>query len=166
MYISFSLSNFYLFSFILYFFLSSLYDIRRKSVPNLLHLIFFITGLPIFLYLNFISESCWDFSMILNLLSRFIPGTILFFISIFSKGNLGIGDAVFITVSALFIPTNYILTIVSSGFITAFFVSMCILIYGKLRCRNYHNVTLPFIPFMLPGLYFILRDIECSGGFL
>ncbi len=166
MYISFSLTHLYLFIFILYFFLSSIYDIRSKSVPVILHFFFLLSGIPLFLYINILSKTDYSFDFILNLVSRFLPGLALLFISIFSRGGLGIGDAVFITISALFIPVNYILMIVLSGFLTAFFASICILAYGRIRCRNVHSITIPFIPFMLPGLYFILRDIECSGGFL
>lgn len=166
MYISFSLTHLYLFTFILYFFLSSIYDIRRKSVPVILHLFFIVSGLPLFLYIHVISQTVYSFDFVLSLLLRFLPGIALLFISIFSGGGLGIGDAVFITISALFIPINYILIIVLSGFLAAFLASIGILIYGRIRCRNVHSMTIPFIPFMLPGLYFILRDIECSGGFL
>ncbi|MBE6004053.1 MAG: hypothetical protein E7232_08235 [Lachnospiraceae bacterium] len=164
--ISFSISYFYLLIFLSYFFLASIYDLKSRSVPNLLHFLFILSGFPIFLYLNFLKGTDPGSGLIAGSLTRFIPGIILTLISIASKGGLGIGDAVFITVSAFFIPLNYILTLIVSGFLTAFITSTGILIYGKIKGKNLYSVSLPLIPLMLPGLYFILRDMEYTGGFL
>ena len=164
--VSLSITYFYLMIFLSYFFLSSIYDIKSRSVPNILHFLFILLGFPIFIYFNFNQVSELNSDLIINSILRFIPGIILALISIASGGGLGIGDAVFITVSAFFIPLNYILTLVISGFFTAFIASMFILIYGKISGKALYSVSLPFIPFMLPGLYFILRDMEYTGGLL
>ncbi len=166
MYISFSITYFYLLIFLSYFFLSSIYDLKNKSVPNLLHILFILVGFPVFIYFNFLSETGLRPDLVICSLVRFIPGIVLSLISIVSRGGLGIGDAVFITVSALFIPLNYILILIISGFMTAFIASIIILIYGKLKGKHLYTISLPFIPFMLPGLYFILRNMEFTGEFL
>ncbi|ETP72225.1 type IV leader peptidase [Lachnospiraceae bacterium JC7] len=166
MYISFSITYFYLLIFLSYFFLSSIYDIKTRKVPCILHLIFILLGFPVFIYFNLQTKAGFTPESILSPLIRFIPGIILSLISIASKGGLGIGDAVFITVSAFFIPVNYILLLVISGFITASMAGIFILVYGKLTGKHLYTVSLPFIPFMLPGLYFILRDMEYTGGLI
>lgn len=166
MYISFSPTYFYLLIFLSYFFLSSIYDIKNRSVPCILHFLFMLIGFPIFVYLNFHAEASLSPEAVFNIVKRFFPGFILCLISIASRGGLGIGDAIFITVSAFFIPFNHIIILVFSGFITASVTGICILVYGKLKGKHVYTVSLPFIPFMLPGLYFILKDMEYAGGFL
>jgi len=156
---SLTINNLYLLLFIFYFFLSSAFDLKNKSVPILVHIIFILAGIPLFLYFNVFTHKAFGINIIQNLALRFIPGMFLSTLSVLSRGALGIGDGIFVTVSGLFIPINYILSIVISGFLSAFFASVGILIYGKLRNRDLHRMSLPFIPFMLPGLYLILFNL-------
>ena len=155
--LSISLNSFYFYLFLLYFFLSGFYDLKKKTVPTILHIIFMLSGLPFFINFQVRELSCQEYTLLIDILLRFIPGIILTAISIISGGNIGIGDAIFITVSAFYIPFNYILMLAISGFLSAFMVSMAILIYGKISGKDYHNMTLPFIPLMFPGLFLFLN---------
>jgi len=98
--------------------------------------------------------------MLKDLGLRFIPGLLLLFVSLISGEALGIGDAVFMIISALYIPVQSILFIFISGFLSAFLLSAVMLIYGKIKNKDLHHMSLPLIPLMLPGLYPILMNIN------
>ena len=148
------------FIFLFYFFLAGVFDLKYRAVPNRIHLIFILTGFPLFLYLNIFTKTAFDLSVLNDLVIRFLPGLLLLFVSLVSRGALGIGDAVFMTISALYIPVRSILFIFISGFLSAFILSALILIYGKLKNKDIHHMSLPLIPLMLPGLYPILMNLN------
>ena len=163
---SININNLYLLLYIFYFFLSVAFDLKNKAVPNIIHLIFIVLGIPLFFHINISSDPNITTQTISDLFFRFLPGLFLLYLSILSNGALGIGDGIFIIISALFIPLNCILLILISGFLSTFLISAVILIYGKLCDKDFHRMSLPFIPFMLPGLYYILMNQPVAGGIL
>ncbi|WP_031551932.1 prepilin peptidase [Oribacterium sp. FC2011] len=148
------------FIFLFYFFLACAFDLKYRAVPTMIHLIFILTGFPLFLYLNIFTVTAFDFPILNDLVLRFLPGLLLLFVSIVSRGSLGIGDAVFMTISAFYIDLRSILFIFISGFLSAFIVSAVMLIYGKMKNKDLHHMSLPLIPLMLPGLYPILMNLN------
>lgn len=154
------LSKVCFFIFLFYFFLSCVFDLRYRAVPNMIHLIFILTGFPLFLYHNIFTKTAFDISLLNDLVIRFIPGLLLLFVSLVSRGALGIGDAVFMTISALYINVRSVLFIFISGFLSAFVLSAVMLIYGKIKNKDLQHMSLPLIPLMLPGLYPILMNLN------
>ena len=155
-----TLSKLYYLIFLFYFFSACIFDLKYKAVPNIIHFIFILTGFPLFLYLNIFTKTSFDSLMLRELCIRFIPGILLIFVSLVSRGALGIGDAVFMTISALYIPYRYLLLIFISGFLLAFVLSAVMLVYGKIKNKDLHQLSLPLIPLMLPGLYPVLMNLN------
>ena len=154
------LSKVCFFIFLFYFFLACVFDLRYRAVPNMIHLIFILTGFPLFLYHNIFIKTAFDIYLLNDLVIRFIPGLLLLFVSLVSRGALGIGDAVFMTISALYINVRSVLFIFISGFLSAFVLSAVMLIYGKIKNKDLQHMSLPLIPLMLPGLYPILMNLN------
>ena len=135
-------------------------DLFSKSVPAGLFLIFLIPGIPIFCYTGFyqplLTLDPGEITLLLRLgilmkaFSAFLPGLGLLIISRVSGGAVGIGDACFFLISALYLspPENFLLFI--SGIFLAGLYSIVLLMIFRIR-KTKCLVSFPFLPFLLPG---------------
>lgn len=130
---------FYLYLF--YALLCVMLDVRTRSVPLLVHILFLLPG---FLLL------CTKLSTVALL--PLLPGLIAMALSKLSREALGFGDALFLLISGFYLPLSSLMTILISGIFTGFLVSAGLLIYGRFRGKSMRQVRFPWIPCTLPAI--------------
>ena len=136
-----------------FLFLCSISDIRTKKISLLTCLIYFIAG--ILLCTFFIQPDIHI--IILNL----IPGLFLFFVSIFTKGSIGMGDVIIFIILALYMPEICILPILFYSLLGAALFSIIFLV--KKYSGKY---ALPFAPFITFGytlflIFYFYSEASC-----
>lgn len=162
-----------LYLFFIYALLCIAYDLRRRSVPLLVHLLFVLPGLIVFgNQLHGALQTCaltaqqavpdtsaeassaaqllWH--PIRSVLLPLLPGLLALLLSRLTREALGFGDALFLLISGLYIPTRSMLLLLLSGILVGFLVSAVLLIYGRTHGRSMRNVCFPWIPCTLPAL--------------
>ena len=159
--------------FFIYALLCIAYDLRSRSVPLLVHLLFVLPGLIVFgNQLHGALQACaltahqmapdtlpdtssavlqlWH--LIRTTLLPLLPGLLALLISRLTREALGLGDALFLLISGLYIPTRSMLLLLLSGILVGFLVSAILLIYGHIHGRSMRKVSFPWIPCTLPAL--------------
>ena len=159
--------------FFIYALLCIAFDLRCRSVPLLVHLLFVLPGLIVFgNQLHGAFQACalsahqmapdtlpdtssaalqlWH--LIRTALLPLLPGLLALLLSKLTRGALGLGDALFLLISGLYIPTRSMLLLLLSGILVGFLVSAVLLIYGRIYGRSMRNVRFPWIPCTLPAL--------------
>ena len=128
-------------------------DIRTKQVRTMELIIFALIGV----ILNVVNK---DMNL-LSALSAVAIGAILAIISTLTKGKLGMGDALIIAVSGLYLGFKNTLALV-------WLSSLMAAGYGILVLRKYdnkRNIELPFVPFLLLA-YMLILIRQHIGGLL
>ena len=162
-----------LFLFFIYALLCIAYDLRSRSVPLLVHLLFVLPGLIVFgNQLHGALQACaltaqrmvpipsadtssaalllWH--PIWTALLPLLPGLLALLLSRLSQEALGLGDALFLLIAGLYIPLRSMLLLLLSGILVGFLVSAVLLIYGRIHGRSMRKVCFPWIPCTLPAL--------------
>ena len=162
-----------LYLFFIYALLCIAYDLRSRSVPLMVHLLFVLPGLIVFgtqlhgavpacalTAQRMVPEPSANASSaalslghpIRTALLSLLPGLLALLLSRLSREALGLGDALFLLISGLYIPTRLMLLLLLSGILVGFLVSAVLLIYGRLHGRSMRKVSFPWIPCTLPAL--------------
>ena len=165
--------RYFIYLFFLYALLCIAFDLRSCSVPLLVHLLFVLPGLIVFgnqLYGAFqayalsahrmapdtlpdtSSAALQLWHLIRTALLSLLPGLLALLLSKLTRGALGLGDALFLLISGLYIPLRSMLLLLLSGILVGFLVSAVLLIYGRIHGRSMRNVRFPWIPCTLPAL--------------
>ena len=128
-------------------------DIRTKQVRTFELIVFAVIGVA----LNLINKNnSWP-----SVIAATLVGLFLALISLLSRGKLGMGDALIIAVSGLYL--GFINTVV-----LVWLSSLIAAVYGIIRLRKYDNkkeMELPFVPFMLIS-YMTMLAVHYIGGVL
>ena len=155
--------------FFIYALLCIAFDLRSRSVPLMMHLLFMLPGLIIFgnqLHGAFqacaltahqmVPDTLPDTSSavlpIRTALLPLLPGLLALLISRLSREALGLGDGLFLLIAGLYVPMCSMLLLLLSGILVGFLVSAVLLIYGHIHGRSMRNVRFPRIPCTLPAL--------------
>lgn len=159
--------------FFIYALLCIAYDLRSRSVPLLVHLLFVLPGLIVFgNQLQGALQACMltaqqmapapsadPSSVALQLwhlgrtaLLPLLPGLLALLISRLTREALGLGDGLFLLITGLYLPMRSMLLLLLSGILVGFLVSAVLLIYGRTHGRSMRNVCFPWIPCTLPAL--------------
>lgn len=162
-----------LYLFFIYALLCIAFDLRSRSVPLMMHLLFMLPGLIIFgnqLHGAFqacaltahqmVPDTLPDTSSavlprwlpIRTALLPLLPGLLALLLSKLTREALGLGDALFLLIAGLYVPMRSMLLLLLSGILVGFLVSAVLLIYGHIHGRSMRNVRFPWIPCTLPAL--------------
>ena len=124
-------------------------DIKKRSVPVILLLIFGALALPLSCFFGQIKDGAlWDE------LSGLLLGLVFIGITVISEGKLGMGDSFVIMISGLYLGGLRATVMILYGMIAASLVSVFLLVVK----RRSGKTELPFIPFLLSA--FILQLVE------
>lgn len=155
--------------FFIYALLCIAFDLRSRSVPLMMHLLFMLPGLIIFgnqLHGAFqacaltahqmVPDTLPDTSSavlpIRTALLPLLPGLLALLLSKLTREALGLGDALFLLIAGFYVPMRSMLLLLLSGILVGFLVSAVLLIYGHIHGRSMRNVRFPWIPCTLPAL--------------
>lgn len=155
--------------FFIYALLCIAFDLRSRSVPLMMHLLFMLPGLIIFgnqLHGAFpacaltahqmVPDTLPDTSSavlpIRTALLPLLPGLLALLLSKLTREALGLGDALFLLITGLYVPMHSMLLLLLSGILVGFLVSAVLLIYGHIHGQSMRNVRFPWIPCTLPAL--------------
>lgn len=155
--------------FFIYALLCIAFDLRSRNVPLMMHLLFMLPGLIIFgnqLHVAFpacaltahqmVPDTLPDTSSavlpIRTALLPLLPGLLALLLSKLTREALGLGDALFLLITGLYVPMHSMLLLLLSGILVGFLVSAVLLIYGHIHGRSMRNVRFPWIPCTLPAL--------------
>lgn len=161
--------RYFIYLFFIYALLCIAFDLRSRSVPLLVHLLFVLPGLIVFgNQLHSAFQSCalnahrmvpdtssaalllWH--PIRTALLPLLPGLLALLLSRLTREALGLGDALFLLISGLYVPMRSMLLLLLSGILVGFLVSAVLLIYGHIHGRSMRKVSFPWIPCTLPAL--------------
>lgn len=159
--------------FFIYALLCIAFDLRSRSVPLMMHLLFMLPGLIVFgnqLHGAFqacaltahqmVPDTLPDASSavlprwlpIRTALLSLLPGLLALLLSKLTREALGLGDALFLLIAGLYVTMRSMLLLLLSGILVGFLVSAVLLIYGHIHGRSMRNVRFPWIPCTLPAL--------------
>lgn len=162
-----------LFLFFIYALLCIAYDLRSRSVPLLVHLLFVLPGLIVFgnqlrgafqtcalTAHRMVPDTLPDTSSavlplwlpIRTALLPLLPGLLALLISKLTREALGLGDGLFLLIAGLYLQMRSMLLLLLSGILVGFFVSVVLLIHGHIHGRSMRKVCFPWIPCTLPAL--------------
>lgn len=162
-----------LYFFFIYALLCIAYDLRSRSVPLMVHLLFVLPGLIVFgtqlhgavpacalTAQRIVPEPSANASSaalslghpIRTALLPLLPGLLALLISRLTREALGLGDGLFLLITGLYLPMRSMLLLLLSGILVGFLVSAVLLIYGRTHGRSMRNVCFPWIPCTLPAL--------------
>ncbi len=159
---SFNISRLSVFIFLFFFFLCALHDGWKKCIPRSFFVIFLLIGIPFCLGRLIFQDNILTLplpsalSRIFSALLSFLPGLLLFFCSILTEEALGFGDGFFLIVAGCYLPFQAICLMLVIGILTSGIAAIAILSYGCLKNVSMKGKSIPFIPCMLPALYWIL----------
>ena len=159
--------------FFIYALLCIAYDLRSRSVPLLVHLLFVLPGLIVFgnqlhgalqTYALTAHRMVPDTSAeassaalllwhpIRSALLPLLPGLLALLLSKLTREALGLGDGLFLLIAGLYLQMRSMLLLLLSGILVGFLVSAVLLIYGHIHGRSMRKVCFPWIPCTLPAL--------------
>ena len=165
--------HYFIYLFFIYALLCIAYDLRSRSVPLMVHLLFVLPGLIVFgnqlhgalqactltaqrmvpdssADASFAALSLWH--SIQSALLPLLPGLLALLISRLTQEALGLGDGLFLLIAGLYLQMRSMLLLLLSGILVGFLVSAVLLIDGHIHGRNMRNVRFPWIPCTLPAL--------------
>jgi hypothetical protein len=142
--------------YLLFFLTAAVCDLYKKSVPVLLFILALLTGIPCFFYACLHAGTFVTITFLFKALLRFLPGCLLLGLSFLTKGALGIGDGLFLVLSALFLSFREILILLLIGIFVSAIVSILMILPAHFRKKSLQHKTIPFIPCMLPALILLL----------
>lgn len=124
-------------------------DIRKRSIPILLFILFGVTGLVFFIMTGSVSFTDEIFGILL--------GIVFLALCRISDGKIGAGDGMAILVSGIFLGGSRAACQTLYGMLGASLISVLLLAFRK----GNRNTTLPFLPFLLAGYL-----MDKAGGLL
>lgn len=140
-----------------FFFLTALHDLKKKTVPLY---IFILTGV-----VGYILKMADIFQgrapHALDLLLPFVPGIVLYLLYRILGKSIGAGDVLFTLAEGFYLTLPEILLLNAAGLITAFCVSIFVMLRCRFRSASLHKRSIAYIPCLLPG--FILITISRLG---
>lgn len=114
-------------------------DLRHRTVPLLPAALFALTGLVLQL---FVTKDAFP-----NVLSALVPGCLLAFGSLATRGGIGMGDAIILCILGLFMPlSKLVCAFLSAMALSAFYAAVLLTVMKKNR-----NTAFPFLPFLFLG---------------
>ena len=119
------------------------FDIKRKYISRNLLLLYFVIGIVI----NIINFRSITMDSIIDFGYSLVFGIVIFLISIVSSESIGKGDGIYFIINSLYISFKYNLMLFIVGIITAFIISIILVIINN---RNIYKKSLPFFPFLMP----------------
>lgn len=120
----------------------SIVDIKKRVIPNR---ILICLGISQLLYAAGTLSVKNFFHGVLAGAAVYV---VLLFISIVSKGGLGLGDAKLLALTVVFTGSRYLLQVIFWGMVCAFVYSIILLAYKK----GSRKTELPFVPFLTCGM--------------
>lgn len=112
-------------------------DIRQKKVTLIYILIFGIIGV----WMHLFAPACSVYSMLWGM----VPGAVMIMVSRFSRGSVGVGDGILLTVTGIYLGSPGNLELFLTGLLLAACWALFLLATGKKKGKE----TIPFIPFLL-----------------
>lgn len=114
------------------------YDLKYKRVPNLINL---------FLFLLVIISKIMDGDIFPSLLSGTVAFLTFLIINLITKGKMGIGDAKYTSIIALYFGYEFWLYSIIYCSIYAIIISISLYLLKKIQ----RDTKIPFIPFLFLG---------------
>lgn len=116
-------------------------DIKEKQISNKILIIMLVVGI-IFAGISL------NFSVIVSsIMCALITGAITYLTSLISRGGLGKGDVILLTITALFIGDLSMVYIVFLSLLAMFLFTIVALLMKKITVKS----KLPYVPFLLIG---------------
>ena len=140
-----------------FFFLTALHDLKKKTVPLY---IFLLAGAAGYI-LRMIDIFRGTAPQGLELLLPFLPGIFVYLFYRILRGPIGAGDVLFTLVEGFYLTLPELLLLNAIGLMTAFLVSILIMVRCHFRRSSLRSRSIAFIPCLLPG--FILITISRLG---
>ena len=140
-----------------FFFLTALHDLKKKTVPLY---IFLLAGAAGYI-LRMIDIFRGTAPQGLELLLPFLPGIFVYLFYRILRGPIGAGDVLFTLVEGFYLTLPELLLLNAIGLMTAFLVSILIMVRCHFRRSSLRRRSIAFIPCLLPG--FILITISRLG---
>ena len=117
-------------------------DLRNKSVS-------------VWLYLGYGAVACairlTGGEPVLQALSGGLVGVVLLAAGRLTAGAIGIGDGLFFVVSGLYLSFYDNVRLLLYGILWGGIFCLFLFFYGKKHGINIHRMTVPFLPFLIPG---------------
>ena len=130
----------------LVFYIIFLYnDIKKKYISRNLLLLYFVIGIVV----NIINYKTITLDSVIDFGYSVIFGIMILVISIISGESIGKGDGIYFIINSLYISFKYNLMLFIVGIITAFIISIILVIINN---RNIYKKSLPFFPFLMPAI--------------
>ncbi len=120
-------------------------DIKTKKIPNILVIIGVILGLISIFFNN-------DINIYSSMLGAAVLSSALIFISLITKGALGMGDAKIIFVIGLFLGLRTSFSVLLLSIMISGIISLFLLIFRVVKRKT----TIPFAPFILISAFYII----------
>ena len=131
--------------FLIFYIIFLYFDIKKKFISRNLLLLYFVVGILI----NIINYKYINMDRIIDFGYSLIFGIVIFFISIISGESIGKGDGIYFIINSLYISFKYNLMLFLVGIISAFIISVVLVI---IKNRNMYKKSLPFFPFLMPAI--------------
>ena len=130
----------------LVFYIIFLYnDIKKKYISRNLLLLYFVIGIVV----NIINYKTITLDSVIDFGYSVIFGIMILVISIISGESIGKGDGIYFIINSLYISFKYNLMLFIVGIITAFIISIILVVINN---RNIYKKSLPFFPFLMPAI--------------
>lgn len=125
-------------------FICAMEDLKRKEVTIMYILMFGIIGV----ILHLLCPNCSIYSMLWGLLL----GISIMVVSLFSRGNIGMGDGILLTVTGVYLGGYKNLELFLTGLFLAGIWSLGLLVLKKKKRKE----KIAFMPFLLIAYAFVL----------
>ena len=130
----------------LVFYIIFLYnDIKKKYISRNLLLLYFVIGIVV----NIINYKTITLDSVIDFGYSVIFGIMILVISIISGESIGKGDGIYFIINSLYISFKYNIMLFIVGIITAFIISIILVVINN---RNIYKKSLPFFPFLMPAI--------------
>lgn len=123
----------------IWLFICGIWDVKRKRIPVFLLIVGFLTSLVgIGLQCDFnIWTSLWGTSL----------GIILLLLNLTTKGQIGIGDGIIVSITGMYLGFTKNVILLMYGLFGAAICSMILLLFFQFSKKR----TIPFVPFLFLG---------------
>lgn len=129
------------FVYVLFMTICAVQDKRERAVRDSVYVLFSILGI----ICSVLSERNF-----FNILLAFIPGIVLLMISKLSGEALGMGDALFYMVSAMYIDIRVVFIMLLVSMFICGIISLFIIAYYGIGRRGRHEFSIPYLTILLP----------------
>ena len=118
---------------------SAVQDIRKRYISLAIFVVFGIIGLLM---------SYMDLRHIGDIMVALLPGALLLLLSFFTRGSIGIGDALWFIVAATFCGLRHILFILSLSWIMCMLWALMLVMLNYRDMRRLRGKKLPYLAFV------------------